>query len=109
MLNNKVKIPLNNPSVYDTNGILFTFFVASLIGGFYSAILSAVYPYPSDVPTSVNTWTTDAPDQWLPSDRSKIGQGALQVAATFWSIGIGILSAIAPAFIFYFLTDLSPL
>jgi hypothetical protein len=44
----------------------------------------------------------------LPSGRSKIGQGALQVAATFWSIGIGLLSAIAPAIIFYFTTELSP-
>lgn len=38
---------LNNPAVYDTHGTLFTFFTAALIGGIYSAILSAVYPYPS--------------------------------------------------------------
>lgn len=104
ILNNKLKIPLNRNSVFDTHGVLYAFFVAALIGGFYSAILSAVYPYPTDIPTSVNTWTNNGPNQWLPSQRSKIGQGALQVAATFWSIGIGLLSAIAPAIIFYFTT-----
>jgi hypothetical protein len=44
----------------------------------------------------------------LPSGRSKIGQGALQAVATLWSIGIGLLSAIAPAIIFYFTPELSP-
>jgi len=108
LFNNKLKIGLNNPSVKDTHGVLYAFWISSLIGGFYSGILSAVYPYPSDVPTSVNTWETNAPDQWLPDDRSKIGQGALQVAATFWSIGMGLLSAVAPAIIFYFTTELLP-
>lgn len=52
-----VKKPLNNPAVFDSHGTLFTFFIAALIGGLYSAILAAVYPYPSEVPTSVSTWT----------------------------------------------------
>jgi len=104
LLNNKLKKRLNKNQVIDSQGVIFTFFIAALIGGFYSAILTAVYPYPSKVPTSVNTWTYYWPDQWLPLGRSKIGQGALQVAATLWSIGIGLLSAIAPALIFYFTT-----
>jgi hypothetical protein len=107
VFNNKLKKSLNKNSVFDVHGILYTFFISSLFGGLYSAILAAVYPYPSDIPTSANTFTNSGPDQWLPFDRSKIGQGALQVAATFWSIGIGLLSAIAPALIFYFTTELS--
>jgi hypothetical protein len=107
LLNHYAKKPLNNPEVIDTHGTLYTFFVAALIGGIYSAILSAVYPYPTDIPTSVNTWTNSGPNQWLPFARSKIGQGAMQIAATFWSIGIGLLSSIAVAFILYFTTELS--
>lgn len=34
-------------------------------------------------------------------------QGGLQLAATFWSIGMGMLSSVATALIFYFTTDLS--
>lgn len=109
ILNNKAKFELNNPAVYDTHGTLFTFFTAAVIGGIYSAILCAVYPYPSEVPDSVNTWISYGFNQWLPNERSKIGQGALQIAALFWTIGIGMLSAIAPAFIFYFTTDLTAL
>ena len=108
MFNNKLKKPLNRDSVIDSNGALYTFFISSLFGGLYSAILTAVYPYPSDVPTSSSTFTSSGPNQWLPYNRSKIGQGGLQVAATFWSIGIGLLSAIAPAIIFYFTTELLP-
>jgi hypothetical protein len=104
LLNNKLKKPLNRNSVFDTHGVLYVFFISALFGGFYSAVLSAVYPYPTDIPTSVNSWTNNGPNQWLPSSRSKIGQGALQAAATFWSVGMGFLSAIGPAFIFYFTT-----
>jgi hypothetical protein len=103
LFNHKLKKPLNRNSVVDTHGVLYTFFIASLYGAIYISILTAVYPYPSDVPTSVNTWTS-GPNQWLPSGRSKIGQGALQIAAGFWSIGIGLLSAIAPAIVIYFTT-----
>jgi hypothetical protein len=81
LLNHYAKKPLNNPEVIDTHGTLYTFFVAALIGGIYSAILSAVYPYPTDIPTSVNTWTNSGPNQWLPFARSKIGQGAMQIAS----------------------------
>ena len=98
---------MNNPDVIDTQGTLYTFFTSALIGGIYSAILAAVYPYASEVPTSVNTWTSSNVNQWLPYDRSKISQGGLQIAAICWSIGIGLLSSIAVAFIFYFTTELS--
>jgi hypothetical protein len=54
--NNKLKKRLNNNSIIDTHGVLYTFFLASLFGGLYSAILTAVYPYPTDTPTSVNTF-----------------------------------------------------
>lgn len=47
VMNNKLKKKLNNPSVIDTHGIFYTFWFSALIGGFYSAILEAVYPYPS--------------------------------------------------------------
>lgn len=45
LLNHKLKKPLNNPDVIDTQGTLFTFFTSALIGGIYAAILAAVYPY----------------------------------------------------------------
>lgn len=48
LLNNKLKKKLNKNSVIDTHGALYTFFFSSLFGGFYSAILTAVYPYPTD-------------------------------------------------------------
>lgn len=34
-------------------------------------------------------------------------QGGLQLAATFWSIGMGMLSSVATALILYFTTDLT--
>lgn len=105
-MNHKLKKPLNNPDVVDTQGTLYTFLFSSIIGGIYSAILMAVYPYPSEVPTSVNTWTS-ASNQWLPYGRSKIAQGGLQIAAVCWTIGIGILSSLAVAFIFYFSSELN--
>jgi len=105
-LNHKLKKPLNNPEVVDTQGTLYTFFVAALIGAIYSGILEAVYPYPSEVPTSVNTWTLNT-NKWLPTNRSKIFQGGLQIAALCWTIAIGLLSSLAVAFIFYFTTELS--
>ena len=105
-MNNKLKKPLNNPDVVDTQGTLFTFFFSAVIGGIYSGILSAVYPYPSEVPSSVNTWTS-ASNQWLPGERSKISQGGLQIAAICWSIGIGVLSSLAVGLIFYLSSDLN--
>ncbi len=105
-MNHKLKKPLNNPDVVDTHGTLYTFFTAALIGGIYSAILAVVLPDPSEVPTSVNNWTLAA-NQWLPYNRTKFMQGGLQLAATFWSIGMGMLSSVATALIFYFTTDLS--
>ena len=105
-MNHKLKKPLNNPDVVDTQGTLFTFFFSAVIGGIYAGILSAVYPYPSEVPSSVNTWTS-ASNQWLPGDRSKISQGGLQIAAICWSIAIGILSSLAVGLIFYLSSDLS--
>lgn len=107
ILNHKLKKPLNNPEVIDTQGTLYTFFFSALIGAIYSGILAAVYPYASEVPTSVNSWTSSGVNQWLPYGRSKISQGGLQIAALCWSVGIGLLSSIAVAFIFYFSTDLS--
>ena len=106
LLNHKLKKPLNNPEVIDTQGTLYTFFASALFGGIYSAILAAVYPYASEVPISVNTWASSNANQWLPYNRTKFTQGGLQVAATFWSIGIGLLSAIGVAFILYFTTEL---
>jgi hypothetical protein len=106
-LNHKLKKPLNNPDVVDTQGTLYTFFVAALIGAIYSGVLEAVYPYASESPTSVNTWTTVASNQWLPTNRSKIFQGGLQIAALCWTIAIGLLSSLAVSFIFYFTTELS--
>lgn len=106
LLNHKLKKPLNNPDVIDTQGTLFTFLFSSIIGGIYSAIMMAVYPYPSEVPTSVNTWTS-ANNQWLPYDRTKFSQGGLQLAAVCWTVGVGVLSSIAVALIFYFTTELS--
>ena len=105
-MNHKLKKPLNNPEVIDTQGTLYTFFASALIGGIYSAILAAVYPYSSEIPTSVNTWVASNTNQWLPYGRSKITQGGLQIAAICWSIGIGLLSAIGVAFILYFTTEL---
>lgn len=55
IFNHKLKKPLNNPDVYDTNGILYTFWTSSLIGGIYSAILVAFYGWGPDQVTSVNT------------------------------------------------------
>jgi len=107
ILNHKLKKPLNNPDVIDTQGTLYTFFASALIGGIYAAILAAVYPYASETPTSVNTWVSSNANQWLPYDRTKISQGGLQIAAVCWTIGIGLLSSIAVAFIFYFTTELS--
>lgn len=106
VLNHKLKKPLNNPDVVDTQGTLFTFFFSALIGGIYSGILAAVYPYPSEIPATVNTWGL-ADNQWLPYGRTKISQGGLQIAAICWSIAIGILSSLAVAFIFYFTSDLN--
>jgi hypothetical protein len=105
-MNHKLKKPLNNPDVVDTQGTLFTFFFSAVIGGIYAGILSAVYPYPSEVPSSVNTWTS-ASNQWLPADRSKISQGGIQIAAICWSIAIGILSSLAVGLILYLSSDLS--
>jgi len=106
IMNHKFKKPLNNPDVNDTQGTLFTFFVSALFGGIYSAILAAVYPYPSEVPTSVNTWASNT-NQWLPRNRTKYEQGGLQIAAVCWTIGIGVLSGLAVALIVYFTTNLN--
>lgn len=57
ILNHKLKKPLNNPDVIDTNGTIFTFWTAALLGGIYSAILAAFYCWGPDVVTSVNTST----------------------------------------------------
>lgn len=108
LLNHKLKKPLNNPDVVDTQGTLFTFFFSAVIGGIYSAILAVVYPYASEVPSSVNTWISASPtNQWLPSGRTKFTQGGLQMAAVCWSIGIGLLSSLAVGLILYFTSDLS--
>jgi hypothetical protein len=106
VLNHKLKKPLNNPDVVDTQGTLFTFLFSAIIGGIYAGILAAVRPHPSEVPNSVNT-SVYASNQWMPSDRSRISQGGLQIAAICWTIGIGILSSLAVGLIFYFSTNLS--
>lgn len=106
-LNYKLKKPLNNPEVVDTQGTIWTFFFAALIGAIYAAILSAVRPYSSEFPLSVNTWTMSDANLWLPSDRSKITQGGLQIAALCWTVGIGLLSSVAVAIIFYFSSELT--
>ncbi len=107
-MNHKLKKPLNNPDVFDTQGVLYTFFMASLIGGIYSAILAACRPHASEIPVT-NYTTVSANNQWLPYDRSPITQGGLQIAAVCWSIGIGVLSSIAVALISYLTTDLTDL
>lgn len=106
VLNHKLKKPLNNPDVVDTQGTLFTFLFSAIIGGIYAGILSAVRPHPSEVPNSVNT-SVYASNQWMPLDRSKISQGGLQIAAICWTIGIGILSSLAVGLIFYLSSNLS--
>jgi hypothetical protein len=105
-MNHKLKRPLNNPDVVDTQGTLFTFFFSAFIGGIYSAILAAVYPYGSEVPSSVNSWTYNAGNQWLPYNRTKFYQGGIQLAAICWSIGIGMLSSLAVGFILYLSSEL---
>jgi hypothetical protein len=54
VLNHKLKKPLNNPDVVDTQGTLFTFVFSAIIDGIYAGLLSAVRPHPSEVPNSVN-------------------------------------------------------
>jgi hypothetical protein len=56
ILNHKLKKPLNNPEVVDTQGTLFTFFTASLFGGIYSAILAAVFPWGPNMATASNSY-----------------------------------------------------
>ena len=56
-MNHKLKKSLNNPDVVDTQGTLYTFFTAALIGGIYSGCLAAVFPYGAESPTGTNSWT----------------------------------------------------
>lgn len=106
-MNHKLKRSLNNPEVVDTQGTLYTFFIAGLIGGIYSACLAAVHPYGPEIPTSVNTWTEFSALSWLPYGRDKYSQGGMQLAGTFISIAIGILSSVATALILFLTTDLN--
>jgi len=57
IMNHKLKKSLNNPDVVDTQGTLYTFFTAALIGGIYSGCLAAVFPYGAESPTGTNSWT----------------------------------------------------
>jgi hypothetical protein len=106
-MNHKLKKPLNNPEVIDTQGTLFAFFTSSLIGGIYSAIMSPIGIFGADVPTGVNTWSENTATAWAVPGRDRFGQGGLQLAGTFFSIGIGALSAIAVGLLSFLTTSLS--
>ena len=60
-----------------------------------------------DVPTGVNTWSEDTTTAWNIVGRDRFGQGGLQLAGTFFSIGIGALSAIAVGLLSFLTTSLS--
>jgi hypothetical protein len=45
--------------------------------------------------------------EWLPYGRSKISQGGMQLAGTFISIAVGILSSVAVSIILYLTVDLT--
>jgi hypothetical protein len=97
-MNHKLKKPLNNPEVTDTQGVLFTFFISGLIGGIYSSCLMAVGPFGPDVTTVVNNqvvWTEDETLRWLGSGRDRFEQGGFQIMGTFVSVAIGVLAGLA--------------
>jgi len=106
-MNHKLKKPLNNPEVIDTQGTIYTFFITALIGGIYSACLAAVYPYGAESPTGTNSWSENVGLRWLPYNRTKFDQGGFQLAGTFISVAVGILSSLATALVIYLTTELS--
>jgi hypothetical protein len=101
ILNHKLKKPLNNPDVIDTQGVLFTFFVAGLLGGIYSSCLAAVGLYGPTIATSVSTVINVAGLAWSPLGRDRFSQGGFQIAGTFIALGIGALSAVAVGILTY--------
>jgi len=109
IMNHKLKKPLNNPEVADTQGVLFTFFISSLFGGFYSACLTPVGPFGVDQAVlNGNTlgWTENESLRWISADRDRFEQGGFQVLGTVVSGGIGTVTGLAVGLLYRLTTAL---
>lgn len=103
IMNHKLKKPLNNPEVVDTQGTLYTFFIASLFGAFYSACLATVTPYGADVATVATNsagltsvvYSEDSTLKWLGAGRDRFEQGGFQVLGTVVSAAVGVFAGLA--------------
>jgi ammonia channel protein AmtB len=82
---NSKKRSLNEEGVIDSLGSLFVFFIPSVIGAIYSAILFATSPYgPTNLDSFVQKDTSR--DRW--------GQGGFQLIGMCITIGIAIAAGV---------------
>lgn len=82
---NSRKKDLNKEGIIDSLGSLFVFFVPSLIGAFYSAILFTTSSYGPD---NSSSFTQHDPN------RTRFQQGGFQIIGALITIGIAIVAGL---------------
>jgi hypothetical protein len=83
--NSFLKKKINSHGNIDSQGVLFSFLIPSLIGAIYSSIISAI---------DTQSPGGNGRSMLILNDRSINGQGALQLAGAGIAIGVGAVAGI---------------